>query len=389
MNYSDKIIKKYSDIADKRVATACNINIIFMFIIAILNILGIFIISKYVLLTAVAISIFIFLLPTVIHCIFRIHEEWARYFILFLLVIQAGIEYSVLSYHVILMLAFPIVIACLYSRRRYIIFTTILEVPMVVISHLVALRLKIVPDEPLVTLKGTMLYGVVPRLIELLAFVVACYFIAARIQSLINTLLQKNEELYADQENTLTSLSEIIESQSEHTGTHVKRVAMYTEIICKGLGFSDEECWKAAQASKMHDVGKIIVPTEILEKPGKLTAEEYEIVKKHADHGRQILEKSPGELFQLASVIAYQHHERWDGTGYHGIKGEEINVFARCVALADVFDALVSRRPYKEPWPIERIVEEITSQRGRQFAPEVVDVFLAKLEDFKKVSQMV
>lgn len=389
MYFSDKIIKKYSDMADRRVAAACNINIIFMLIVAVLNILGIFIIRQSVLLPSVAITIAIYMLPMIIHCILGIHSEWVRYFILFMLVLQTGLEYAVLSYHVILMLAFPIVIACLYSQKRYIIFTSVLEVPMVVISHIIALKLKVVPDEPLVTMKGTVLYGVVPRMIELLAFVVTCCFIASRIQSLINSVLQKNEELYADQENTLTSLSEIIESQSEHTGTHVKRVAMYTEVICKGLGFSDEESWKAAQASKMHDVGKIIVPIEILEKPGRLTPQEYEIVKMHADHGKKMLEKSPGELLQLASVIAYQHHERWDGTGYHGIKGEDINVFVRCVALADVFDALASKRPYKEPWSIERIEEEIINQRGKQFAPEVVDVFLAKIDEFRRISQMV
>ena len=188
--------------------------------------------------------------------------------------------------------------------------------------------------------------------------------------------------------NTLTSLSEIIESQSEHTGTHVKRVALYTDIICRGLGISEEESWKISQASKMHDVGKIIVPLEILEKAGKLTPEEFEIVKKHTDYGKKMLENSPGELMQLGAVIAYEHHERWDGTGYHGLKGEEIHPAARCVALADVFDALVSKRPYKEAWSLEKVREEIKAQRGKQFAPEVVDVFLREFDKFRKSASL-
>ena len=150
---------------------------------------------------------------------------------------------------------------------------------------------------------------------------------------------------------------------------------------------SDEDSWKVSQASKMHDVGKIVVPLEILEKPGKLTAEEFDVVKKHTDHGKKMLENSPGELMQLGAVIAYQHHERWNGTGYHGMKGEEIHPAARCVALADVFDALVSKRPYKAAWPLDKVKEEIVSQRGWQFAPEVVDVFMKEFDEFKKISE--
>ena len=387
MDYSGAIIKEYDEMADRRVAAVCRINIAFMVVIALLDILGIFIIDMKVLISAVAISIAIYLLPTVMYNLCGIHKGWVRYMILFFITLAAGVQYAILSYHVILMLSFPLVIACLYSKKRYIVYVSALTIPMLIVSHLAAYAIKVVPDEPLVTLKGTILYGILPRLIEMLAFIVAAYFIADRMQALIERILLKNKELYADQENTLTSLSEIIESQSEHTGTHVKRVALYTEIICKGLGMSEEDCWKVSQASKMHDVGKIIVPAEILDKPGRLTAEEFEIVKKHTDHGKKMLENSPGELMQLGAVIAYEHHERWDGNGYHGLKGEEIHPAARCVALADVFDALVSKRPYKNPWPLDKVKEEIVSQRGRQFAPEVVDVFMKEFDEFKKISE--
>lgn len=389
MDYSEAIIKEYDEMADRRVAAVCRINIAFMVIVGLLNILGIFIIDMKMLIIAVISSIAIYLIPTIIYNMAGIYNGWIRYVILFLLVLLAGIQYAILSYHVILMLSFPLVIACLYSGKRYVTYVSTLTVLMLVGSHIAAYKLGVVPDEPLVTLKGTILYGILPRLIEMLAFIVAAYFIADRMQALVGRVILKNKELYADQENTLTSLSEIIESQSEHTGTHVKRVALYTDIICKGLGMSDEESWKVSQASKMHDVGKIIVPLEILEKPGKLTPEEFEIVKKHTDYGKKMLENSPGELMQLGAVIAYQHHERWDGTGYHGMKGEEIHPAARCVALADVFDALVSRRPYKEVWSLEKVKEEIAAQRGRQFAPDVVDVFLREFDKFKKICESV
>ncbi len=387
MDYSGAIIKEYDEMADRRVAAAFRINVAFMIIVGLLNVLGIFIIEMKMLMFVVAASIIIYMLPTLLYNILEIHKGWVRYIILFLLVVLAGLEYAVLSYHVILMLSFPLVIACLYSRNRYVIYVSVLTIPMLIVSHLAAFALKVVPDEPLVTLKGVVLYGILPRLLEMFAFIVAAYFIADRMQALVGRVLLKNKELYADQENTLTSLSEIIESQSEHTGTHVKRVALYTDIICRGLGISEEESWKISQASKMHDVGKIIVPLEILEKAGKLTPEEFEIVKKHTDYGKKILENSPGELMQLGAVIAYEHHERWDGTGYHGLKREEIHPAARCVALADVFDALVSKRPYKEAWSLEKVKEEIKAQRGKQFAPEVVDVFLREFDKFREVCE--
>lgn len=387
MDYSGAIIREYDEMADRRVAAVCRINIAFMVIVAVFNLLGIFIIDMKMLMSAVVASIIIYVIPTIMYNLCGIHKGWVRYLILFFITLAAGIQYAILSYHVILMLSFPLVVACLYSKKRYIVYVSALTIPMLIVSHLAAFALKVVPDEPLISLKGTIIYGILPRLIEMAAFIVAAYFISDRMQALIERILLKNKELYADQENTLTSLSEIIESQSEHTGMHVKRVAQYTEVICKGLGMSDEDSWKVSQASKMHDVGKIVVPLEILEKPGRLTAEEFDVVKKHTDHGKKMLENSPGELMQLGAVIAYQHHERWDGTGYHGMKGEEIHPAARCVALADVFDALVSKRPYKDAWPLDKVKEEIASQRGRQFAPEVVDVFMKEFDKFKKISE--
>ena len=256
---------------------------------------------------------------------------------------------------------------------------------MIILSHLAAYYLNVVPDEPLVTLKGTILYGIIPRTIEFLAVAVICLFISDRIEKLVSTLASKNSELYEDQENLILSLSQIIENKSENTGQHVKRVSEYTQVLCESLGYNSEDSWKVSLAAMMHDVGKIMIPENILEKPGKLTSEEYEIVKNHTKYGKRMLETSPGELFNISTDIAYQHHEKWDGTGYMGLKGEDIAPYARCVALADVFDALVSRRSYKAPWPPEKAYEEIVSQSGKQFDPKVVEAFVQNYEKFVEI----
>ncbi|MGN0344723.1 MAG: HD-GYP domain-containing protein [Lachnospiraceae bacterium] len=385
MNFSEKMIREYRETADKRLAFVCRLMIGFMLLVALLNILGIFKIAPLPLYLTVAVSVFDFFLPTLFYNILKVRSTKLRYFILAILVFQSGLQYATLSYHTIIMLVFPLVMSCLYNERKYVIYTAILSMPMIVISHLAAFYLKVVPDEPLVTFKGTILYGIVPRTIEFFAVVILCYFISARIERLIKTLADKNDELYADQENLILSLSQIIENKSENTGQHVKRVAEYTAVLCKSLGYNDEESWKISLAAMMHDVGKLMVPESILEKPGKLTAEEFEIVKKHIIYGKQMLETSPGELFHISTEIAHQHHEKWDGTGYMGMKGDEIANCARCVALADVFDALVSRRAYKGPWTPEDAYAEIVSQRGKQFDPDVVDAFVQNFEKFIEI----
>ena len=385
MNFSEQIIREYRKNADMRLAFVCRLMIGFMLLIALLNITGVFKIAPLPLYLTTVISVFNFILPTLFYNILKIHSTKIRYFILAIVVIQSGLQYAALSYHTIIMLVFPLIMACLYNEKKYVIYTAILTMPMLVISHLAAFYLKIVPDEPLITLKGTILYGIVPRTIEIFAVVILCYTISDRIGKLVNTLASKNRELYEDQENLILAVSQIIENKSENTGQHVKRVSEYTEVLCKCLGFNDEDSWKISLAAMMHDVGKLMIPESILEKPGKLTAEEFEIVKKHTQYGKQMLETSPGELFKLSTDIAYNHHEKWDGTGYRGVKGEDTPVCARCVALADVFDALVSRRAYKEPWPPEKAYEEIVSQRGKQFDPAVVDAFVQNFDKFKDI----
>ena len=301
---------------------------------------------------------------------------------------MSGVMYSILSYHVIIMLVLPVVVSCLYCERFHVIFTTVLSVPVMVVSHLMAFYLKIVPDEPLVTLRGVLLYGITPRVIELVAISLICIGITGKLQRLIGALVKKNNELYEEQQVIVGSLSEMVESQSHETGQHVKRVAAYTEILCRAMGLSEEETWKISVASMMHDVGKICVSREILHKPGKLTDEEFAEIKKHVDYGYKLLENSSGDIMRIAAKIAWQHHERFDGKGYqNALSGEGIYKYARCVAVADVFDALVSKRCYKKSWTVEQAREEILSQSGHQFDPEITKLFDDHFDEFLKVME--
>lgn len=385
MNFSEGLVDEYQKSANLTLAKVCRLVSVLMFLIGLLNFLGVFIIRGNWMYAVIGGSILISLFPTFIFNVLKKNSRWAQYLVLLAISVMCATMYAVLSYHAIIMLVFPLVCSCLYSERKYIVFTMSTMVPLIIAAHLIAFYLKVVPDEPLITLHGVVVYGIIPRLLQFVAVGFICLGITNKLKKLIQSLVNKNNELFEDQQMLVTSLSELIESQSQETGYHVKRVAEYTRILCEGLGYTPELTWKVSIASMMHDVGKLLVPTEIIEKPGRLTPDEFEAVKKHVDYGKMMLEKSPGEVMQLSAVIAYQHHEKWDGTGYRHLRGEEISPYARIVAIADVFDALVSWRPYKQPWTAQQAYDEIVYQSGKQFDPEMIRVFQEHFTEFEEV----
>lgn len=186
-------------------------------------------------------------------------------------------------------------------------------------------------------------------------------------------------------EQTIQSLAEIVEAKSEFTGLHVKRVSEYTRILAEAMGYPPDDVNTIRIASMMHDIGKINIPSEILEKPGKLTPEEFDVIKTHIKEGERLLRNAPGKIMETARIIALEHHEKWDGTGYMGRKASEIHLDSRIVALADVFDALVSERPYKKPFSDEKAKEIIVGDRGSHFDPDVVDAFVENFDQFQAI----
>ncbi|MGE7272382.1 HD-GYP domain-containing protein [Brevibacillus panacihumi] len=178
------------------------------------------------------------------------------------------------------------------------------------------------------------------------------------------------------------------EGRSKETGNHVKRVAEYSKLLTCKYGLSEEEAELLRIASPMHDIGKIAIPDAILTKNGKLTDEEFEVMKTHADIGYHLLKNSNMRILKAAAIIAQQHHEKWDGSGYpNGLRGEEIHLYARITAIADVFDALGSERVYKKAWDLPRILDLFHKERGRHFDPDLVDLFFESLEDILRIRE--
>ncbi|MCC6142276.1 MAG: DUF3369 domain-containing protein [Candidatus Hydrogenedentes bacterium] len=195
-----------------------------------------------------------------------------------------------------------------------------------------------------------------------------------------------NNEIRDTQREIIFKLGEIVETRSRETGNHVKRVAAFSALLGEAYGLNHEELAVLRFASPMHDIGKIAVPDAILNKPDKLTPEEFAVMKTHTSVGFEMLCSSNRELLRAAALIALQHHERFDGKGYpHGLAGNDIHIFGRITAVADVFDALGVKRVYKDAWPLDRITEYFQAERGRAFDPQLVDLFFANIEKVKEI----
>lgn len=204
----------------------------------------------------------------------------------------------------------------------------------------------------------------------------------------IAAVLRSREQVRRSEREVVERLARAAEWRDDDTAQHIQRVGEISYLIARQAGLEDELCGIIRDASSMHDLGKIGVPDAVLRKPGKLSPEEFELVKQHPNIGADILQGGTTPLVQMAEVIARWHHERWDGTGYpDGLQGEEIPIPARIVAIADVFDALTSRRPYKEAWPMVRAIQAIRSLAGTHFDPRLVECFLNALPEIAEVMQ--
>jgi putative two-component system response regulator len=200
--------------------------------------------------------------------------------------------------------------------------------------------------------------------------------------------LVRTEELWKTRLQVIQRLGRASEYKDNETGMHVIRMSHFSEILAKAYGFSDEDAELLLHAAPMHDLGKIGIPDSIMLKPGRLTEEEFSIMKTHPQIGADILGDEDSDLISLAKVVALTHHEKWDGSGYpNGLVGENIPIEGRIVAVADVFDALTSKRPYKDPWSVEETIRYMKEQSGKHFEPKLIELLEQKLEDILAIKE--
>jgi len=196
-------------------------------------------------------------------------------------------------------------------------------------------------------------------------------------------------ELEFEQKEIIYLLMELLESVSDETGQHTRRVAELTRLLAQHHpALSAEDVELLYMVAPMHDLGKILVECEILHKQGKYTPEDYEKMKLHTVRAKELLKPYKRRYMKASEIVASQHHEHWDGSGYpQGLKGEEIHLYARIVAVADVFDALLHKRSYKEAWPFEKVIAYVKQQSGKQFDPKIVEILIHYQEEVRQIFQ--
>jgi putative two-component system response regulator len=209
---------------------------------------------------------------------------------------------------------------------------------------------------------------------------------ASDLRTTISSLKQTNHELKDAYQDTIFRLVLASEYKDKDTGNHINRISRYSTLLAAKLGLLNNEIENIRYGAPMHDVGKIGIPDSIMLKNGMLTEHEFTIIKSHTTIGAVILANSKSPVLQTAKTIALSHHEHWNGNGYpNGLCGDKIPLAARIVSLADTFDALTSKRPYKTPYPLEIACKIILRERNNQFDPVITDIFLQHIDEFVKI----
>lgn len=210
--------------------------------------------------------------------------------------------------------------------------------------------------------------------------------LADHADRLAEKVSEATEEILEREREMIMRLSRAAEFRDPETGAHIQRMSNYSRMIAERLGLDRNEQELILRAAPMHDVGKIAIPDQILLKPGRLDEDELVIMRTHAERGYEILKGSKSSLLDVAALIARTHHEKWDGTGYpHGLKGDGIPLHGRIVAVADVFDALTSERPYKKAWDMDRAFQFLNENSGSHFDPDCVQAFVSRLDEVLEI----
>lgn len=326
------------------------------------------------------------LIPTILVNVLKFEKQWIKYYVIMCVLAVAFLLGTFVSFDYTVLVIFPLLIATMYCDRKLIATTTIADI--ICVLGVMLMRYFVIVDDvtnDYSSFTEALIYGVSLRVVLILVTTLFSYYIVDRNMNMLNKTIASNHDLVHSQEELIYAFAEISESKSKVTGEHIRRVAEYMRILGKASGFEKDYVDKLSVAAMMHDIGKLMISEEILDKPDKLTDEEYAIMKNHVLYGEALLAKCPGDIMQIAKTIALEHHERWDGSGYLGMKGENISYISRLMAVCDVFDALTSQRYYKEGWSLEDTYNEIVRLKGVHFDPDVVDMFIEHFDEFEEV----
>ncbi len=368
-------------------------------VIYLLNVFGIFVIRNEIMTPTYILSGCLLLMPSLLTFGCKVKGGYLKYINVVNSALFVMLLSITLTYHVVVIYVYPIAIASLYFSKKLNMLATGVTVVGVSVGQILAFYLDTIQDDNFTELYNTIVWGILPRALVLIAIAVIFTMLCSRTVALLSELTQAGEELSLYHHEMVMGFATLVENKDGSTGGHIKRTTAYVKLLAEELrkrGFEKEALTKKyirnlGMAAPMHDIGKISVPDVILQKPGKLTDEEYAIIKTHAANGGKIIEETFGHLTnkeytKMAYEVARFHHEKWNGMGYpDGLKEEEIPLCARIMAVADVFDAISQKRCYREAMPLDKCFQIIAEGRGKDFDPVLVDIFLDIRDEVEKV----
>ena len=387
---NNRIILENEKNANRVAAKVMLISFLIFSLIYVLNVLGIFIVDQTVMTIAYLLGSAMLIAPTIIITVLNVESPYIKWINVTITVIFIIVLSTTLTFHVVVLYVYPIAIANLYFSKKLNIFATVSTVVGVSIGQILAFELNTLPDKNFPTLWETMLFSVLPRMLVLIAVSAIFTMLSNRTASLFSNFLDKEDELKTAYNEMVMGFATLVESKDGSTGGHIKRISGYAKLLAEELHsrgiyreqITDSYIENLCHAAPMHDIGKVCVPDVILQKPGKLTDEEFEVIKQHTTKGGQIINETFGHLdneeyTKMAYDVAVYHHEKWNGKGYpQGLKQTEIPLCARIISIADVFDALSEDRCYRAAMTMDKCFEIIKNSSGTDFDPVLVDTFL-------------
>lgn len=391
MAHKEQILIENEKQANYVVAKVMRIVFIFFTLLYVLNVIGVFVVNQTVMTVSYLVGSFFLFLPTILLRFFQKNYILIKIVNIFVAVAFITLLSATLTYHVIVFYAFPIAISSLYFSKRLNICTTILTVIGVSIGQIAAFFLDTVQDKNFVQLYNVIVFGIIPRAVILSALAAIATMISTRATVLLKKLLKAESELKKTHKEMIIGFATLVENKDGSTGGHIKRTSTYVKLLATELKkrgiyddiLTEDYLENLCQAAPMHDIGKIAVPDIILQKPAKLSPEEFEIIKQHSANGGKIIKETFARMHhdtaytRIAYDVAKYHHEKWNGKGYpKGLRQDEIPLCARIMAIADVFDAVSEDRCYRAAMPLEQCFKIIEEGRGEDFEPILVDVFL-------------
>jgi len=397
-DHSEYIVRQNEAEANKIVANVLQVTLCVFSLVVILNICRVFIIDQTLMMTAFGISTVLLLTPPTINRFADTSNPNLKYLYIFLASLFLFVIETTLSFHAVVVYAFPIALSCLYFSKRVTFYTLFLTLIVSIAGQFVGFYMNCVPDQNFLTFKRLVLFSVLPRSLCLFSIGYLIYFISARTAKLLNKQISNTERIKQLNADMVMGFANLVENRDESTGGHVKRTSRYVELLAKGLYkrgvykdiVNPDFIHDLVNAAPMHDIGKICIPDDILRKPGKLTDEEFAVMRTHAEQGGLIIRQTFSHIGnaryrQIVYDVARYHHEKWNGMGYpEGLREQKIPLAARIMAVADVFDAVSQKRCYRSAIPLDQCFEIIEKGRGVDFEPVLVEVFLEMKDQIRQ-----